>query len=136
MTALELVHDTPADRTVNLFDVSSGPVFEIALHHQDQGRHSTRDAPLSRRRLCAGRWSTEDIAPAGAKFGYIDAGLYVGGMAFPDRAPAGHLPHARSEPASGTSSAGTRRRPAFGTARDLVPPRTNPPDPPLGGDPS
>ncbi len=38
-----------------------------------------------------GVWHCEDVAPAGQKFGYIHAGLYVGGVAFPDRAAAGQI---------------------------------------------
>ena len=33
----------------------------------------------------------ETIARTGRKFGYIDAGFYVGGCAFPDRAAAGQV---------------------------------------------
>ena len=41
--------------------------------------------------LRQGKWLTEDIVGAGTKFGYIDAGFYVGGLAFPDRSPGGRI---------------------------------------------
>ncbi len=81
---LELVSRTPATRTANLLDVGRGPVFEIAFTSKIKDDHSTRDARYHVSALRDSRWLTEDVAPAGAKFGYIDAGFYVGGMAFPD----------------------------------------------------
>ena len=89
--ALDLVQRTPSDRTANLFDVSSGDVFEIAFTTKIKDDNSTRDARYHVASLRAGRWSTEDVAPAGRKFGYIDAGFYVGGMAFPERATSGQV---------------------------------------------
>ena len=90
-TALELVQKTPADRTVNLLDVSSGPVFEIAFVSKVKDDNSTRDAQYHVASLRDGAWRVETVAPAGRKFGYIDAGLYVGGMAFPERAGDGRV---------------------------------------------
>lgn len=89
--ALEKVHQTPADRTVNLFDVSDGPVFEIGFVDKAIGDSATEDARYHVTSLRDGLWRTEEIAPAGDKFGYIDAGFYVGGVAFPDRSPGGRL---------------------------------------------
>ena len=89
--ALDLVGRTPATRTANLFDVSSGEVFEIAFTTKIKDDKSTRDARYHVASLRAGGWSTEDVAPAGRKFGYIDAGFYVGGMAFPERAVSGQV---------------------------------------------
>jgi hypothetical protein len=90
-TALELVQRTPVDRTVNVLDVSSGPVFEIGFVSKVRNDLTTEDARYHVAALRDGRWSTEDVAPAGRKFGYIDAGLYVGGVAFPERAAAGQV---------------------------------------------
>lgn len=89
--ALELVQRTPADRTVNLFDVSSGPVFEIGYVSKLKDDHSTTDARYHVASLRDGAWRCEDVVPAGRKFGYIHAGLYVGGVAFPERAAAGQI---------------------------------------------
>lgn len=82
-SALELVHRTPADRTANLFDVGKGPAFEIGFVSKIKDDLSTRDARYHVTALRDGTWRTEDVVGAGGKFGYIDAGLYVGGMAFP-----------------------------------------------------
>lgn len=89
--ALELVQRTPATRTVNLFDVSNGPVFEIGYVSKIKDDQSTEDARYHVASLRDGTWHCEDVAPAGRKFGYIDAGLYVGGVAFPDRAASGQV---------------------------------------------
>lgn len=89
--ALELVQRTPSDRTVNLFDVSNGPVFEIGYVSKVKDDHATTDARYHVASLRDGNWHCEDVAPAGTKFGYIHAGLYVGGVAFPDRAAAGQI---------------------------------------------
>lgn len=89
--SLERVQKTPADRTVNLFDVSSGPVFEIGYVSKIKDDMTTRDGRHHVASLRDGKWVIEDIAPTGRKFGYIDAGLYVGSIAFPERAAAGQL---------------------------------------------
>lgn len=89
--ALELVQRTAPDRTVNLFDVSNGLVFEIGYVSKVKDDHSTEDARYHVASLRDGKWLVEDVAPAGKKFGYIHAGLYVGGVAFPDRAAAGQV---------------------------------------------
>ncbi len=88
---LELVARTPADRTANLFDVSNGPVFEIGYVSKIKDDFSTRDAHYHVAALRNGRWLVDNVAPAGRKFGYIDAGFYVGGVAFPDRAAPGQV---------------------------------------------
>ena len=93
---LELVEKTPADRTVNVMDVSDGPVFEIAFTSKIKDDHSNRDAQYNVAALRDGAWQRETVAPAGDRFGYIHAGFYVGGMAFPDRSPGGQVyRHAR-----------------------------------------
>jgi hypothetical protein len=89
--ALELVQKTAADRTVNLFDVSSGPVFEIGYVSKFKDDMTTRDGWHHVASLRDGRWVVDDIAPTGRKFGYIDAGFYVGSIAFPERAASGQL---------------------------------------------
>jgi hypothetical protein len=121
-TALELVVRTPADRTVNLFDVSSGPLFEIGYVSKLRDDQSTRDARYHVAALRDGAWAVEDIVPAGAKFGYIDAGLYVGGVAFPERAASGQLYLTRED--QGRWHFEFWRRDAGGRwqGRDLVPP--------------
>ncbi len=88
---LELVQKTPADRTVNLFDVGSGPVFEIGYVSKIRDDQTTRDGWHHVASLRDGAWTVEHVAPTGRKFGYIDAGLYVGSIAFPERAPSGQL---------------------------------------------
>ena len=95
--ALELVQRTPLDRTVNLFDVSNGPVFEIGYVSKIKDDHSTEDARYHVASLRDGRWHCEDVVAAGKKFGYIHAGLYVGGVAFPDRAASGQVYLTREE---------------------------------------
>ncbi|MEQ1768711.1 MAG: BNR-4 repeat-containing protein [Devosia sp.] len=96
-TALELVQKTPDDRTANLFDVSSGPVFEIGYVSKIKDDQSTRDGRHHVASLRDGHWVVEDIAPTGVKFGYIHAGLYVGSIAFPERAQSGQLYLTREE---------------------------------------
>lgn len=88
---LELVEKVADTRTTNIFDVSSGPVFEIGYVTKLKDDHSTRDAQYHVASLRDGRWQIETIAPAGTKFGYIHAGFYVGGLAFPDRGPPGEV---------------------------------------------
>lgn len=140
-TALELVQRTPAERTVNLLDVSSGPVFEVGFVSKIKDDGSTRDARYHVASLRSGRWLVEDVAPAGAKFGYIDAGLYVGGVAFPERAGDGQVYLTREE--QGRWHFEFWRRGADGrwSGQDLVPPgpmrlarpwAVSPPAPKLG----
>lgn len=88
---LELVAKTPPERTANLFDVSNGPVFEVGYVSKIKDDFSTRDAHYHVASLRGGRWRVENVAPAGRKFGYIDAGFYAGGVAFPDRAASGQV---------------------------------------------
>lgn len=89
--ALDLVQRTPSDRTANMQDVSSGDTFEIAFTSKIKDDHSNRDARYHVASLRDGGWHVEDVAPAGQKFGYIDAGFYVGGMAFPEHAAPGQV---------------------------------------------
>lgn len=88
---LELVHQTPADRTVNIFDVADGPVFEVGFVSKMRDDSSTTDARYHVSSLRHGRWLTEELTPAGTTFGYIHAGCYVGGLAFPHRSPGGQV---------------------------------------------
>jgi len=94
---LELVEKTPNDRTVNVMDVSDGPVFEIAFTSKIKDDHSNRDAQYNVVAFRDGGWHRETVAPAGDRFGYIHAGFYVGGMAFPDRTPGGQVYITREE---------------------------------------
>jgi BNR repeat-containing family member len=86
---LELVHRSPSDRTLNVLDVGDGERFEVAFSSKLAGDASTRDARYHVAHDRAGGWAVEDIAPAGAIFGYIHAGFYVGGIVFPHRTPGG-----------------------------------------------
>ncbi|HZY68518.1 MAG TPA: BNR-4 repeat-containing protein, partial [Devosia sp.] len=88
---LEMVQKTAANRTINLFDVSSGPVFEIGYVSKIKDDMATRDGWHHVASLRNGSWLIENIAPTGRKFGYIDAGFYVGSIAFPERAAPGQL---------------------------------------------
>jgi hypothetical protein len=71
--------------------VSSGPVFEIGYVSKIRDDMTTRDGWHHVASLRDGRWLVDDVAPTGRKFGYIDAGLYVGSIAFPERAADGQL---------------------------------------------
>src|SRR6185312_6144559 len=121
-TALELVAKTPADRTVNLLDVSSGPVFEIAFVSKVKDDHSTTDAQYHVASLRDGKWRVETVAPAGRKFGYIDAGLYVGGMAFPEHVPDGVVYLTREAQGLWHLEEWRRQEDGQWTGRDLVTP--------------
>jgi hypothetical protein len=94
---LELVSKTPADRTANLFDVSSGPEFEIGFVTKIKDDFSTRDGRHHVATLRDGGWQVDDLVATGQKFGYVDAGLYVGSITFPDRGPAGQCYLTREE---------------------------------------
>ena len=137
--ALELVQRTAADRTVNLFDVGSGPDFEIAYVSKLKDDLSTRDAQYHVAAPRNGVWQVDTVVRAGGKFGYIDAGFYVGGMAFPERT-SGRVYLTRE--ADGLWHLEEWRRAADGawSGRDLVGPATmrlarpwavSPPDPSL-----
>jgi hypothetical protein len=139
--ALELVQKTPAERTVNLFDVSSGPVFEIGYVSKIKDDHSTRDARYHVASLRDEAWRVEDVVPAGARFGYIDAGFYVGGVAFPPQAAAGQIYLTREEDGLWHFELWQRDGAGRWTGRDLVPPTptrltrpwaVSPPGPELG----
>ena len=82
---LELVHRAPDGRTLNLFDVSDGDRFEVAFTSKRAGDDSTLDARYHVAHTRDGRWDVEEVVAAGGIFGYIHAGFYVGGMAFPAR---------------------------------------------------
>jgi hypothetical protein len=88
---LELVHRSPAGRTLNLFDVSDGDPFEVAFASKVSGDEATLDARYHVARAGSGGWAVEDVAPAGGVFGYIDAGFYVGGIVFPHATPGGRV---------------------------------------------
>jgi hypothetical protein len=120
--ALERVQRTAADRTVNLFDVGSGPTFEIAFVSKLKDDLSTRDARYHVAALRDGVWQVDDLVPAGRKFGYIDAGLYVGGMAFPERAGDGLVYLTRESKGLWHLEQWRRHDGGRWTGRDLVPP--------------
>jgi hypothetical protein len=86
---LELVQRAAAGRTLNLLDVSDGDPFEIAFVSKVSGDDATLDARYHIARAGSDGWEVEDVVPAGGIFGYIDAGLYVGGIAFPHDTPGG-----------------------------------------------
>jgi hypothetical protein len=113
---------TPSDRTANLLDVSSGDTFEVAFSSKIKDDHSTRDARYHVAALRDGRWHTEDVAHSGRKFGYIDAGFYVGGMAFPERATSGQVYLTREEEGLWHLERWTRGSRGQWTGADLVTP--------------
>jgi hypothetical protein len=86
---LELVYEAPPGRTLNLFDASDGPEFEVAFATKVAGDTSTEDAQYHVASRRNGSWHVDDVAAAGSTFGYIDAGFYVGGIAFPHGTPGG-----------------------------------------------
>ena len=86
---LELVHRAAPGRTLNLFDVSDGDPFEVAFVSKVSGDDTTLEACYHVARAQGGAWTVEEVAPAGGIFGYIDAGFYVGGIAFPHDTPGG-----------------------------------------------
>jgi hypothetical protein len=94
---LELVHEAPPGRTLNLFDVADGERFEIAFVSKVADDASTRDARYHVARAADGGWEVEDVVEAGTIFGYIHAGFYVGGMAFPHDTAGGRVYLAREE---------------------------------------
>lgn len=85
---LELVYAAPEGRTLNLLDVSDGEPFEVAFTTKVADDRSTREARYEVARLRPG-WEAEVVVETGATFGYIDAGFYVGGIAFPHDTPGG-----------------------------------------------
>jgi hypothetical protein len=110
---LEMVAKTPAHRTANLIDVGDGPEFEIAWTSKIKDDHSNRDGRYHVSTLRGGKWLIEDVAPTGAKFGYIDAGFYVGGIAFPEDTTGGVAYITREQ--DGLWTLEKRRRQADGT---------------------
>jgi hypothetical protein len=86
---LELVYEAPAGRTLNLFDVGDGARFEIAFVSKVEGDHATEDARYHVARAADGAWQVDDVVAAGTVFGYIHAGFYAGGIAFPHATPGG-----------------------------------------------
>jgi hypothetical protein len=83
---LEHVCDAGEGRTLNLFDVGRGEVFEIAFASKCDGDDRTDDARYHVASNGGRSWRVEEIAPAGRTFGYIHAGFYVGGIAFSEEA--------------------------------------------------
>ena len=94
---LELVHRAPDGRTLNLFDVSDGDRFEVAFTSKRAGDDSTLDARYHVAHTRDGRWDIEEVVAAGGIFGYIHAGFYVGGMAFPHGTNGGSVYLSREE---------------------------------------
>lgn len=86
---LEPVLDAGTGRTLNLFDVGDGPMFEVGLVSKVDGDCATEDARYHVARLDGDGWSVEELTPAGTIFGYIHAGFYAGGIAFPHSTPGG-----------------------------------------------
>ncbi|MBO3749266.1 BNR-4 repeat-containing protein [Streptosporangiaceae bacterium NEAU-GS5] len=119
---LEVAYRTPPGRTVNLFDVSDGPDFEVSFVSKVKGDDATVDARYHVGTATDGGWRTEDVAPAGSTFGYIPAGFYAGGTAFPHRSPGGRVYLTREE--GGVWHFERRERTASGLweAHPLLPP--------------
>jgi len=93
--SLELAHRPPAGRTLNLFDVGRGDRFEIGFATKLAGDSATVDGAYEVALLLDDGWRTERIAPTGGIFGYIHAGMYVGGLAFPSGGPSGRVATSR-----------------------------------------
>jgi|GEM_PF-1568021 hypothetical protein len=121
-TALELVHRTATDRTANLFDVSSGPVFELGYASKLKDDATTRDGWHHVAALRDGQWQVEDIAPTGGKFGYVDAGFYVGSISFPPHARSGQLYLTREQDGLWHFEFWHRHRDGTWSGTDLLPP--------------
>jgi hypothetical protein len=83
---LEHVCDAGEGRTLNLFDVGRGDVFEIGFASKRDGDDRTEDARYHVASNDGRGWRVEEIASAGRTFGYIHAGFYVGGIAFSEQA--------------------------------------------------
>jgi hypothetical protein len=79
---LEHVCDAGEGRTINLFDVGRGEVFEVGFVSKVESDESTEDARYHVASLRGGAWCVEDVVAAGRPFGYIHAGFYAGGIAF------------------------------------------------------
>lgn len=94
---LELVFACPPDRTTNLFDISDAPQTEIAFVSKLKSDQRTEDARYHVSRRTDDGWVTEDVVPAGTVFGYIPAGFYAGGMAFPARSSGDSVHLARED---------------------------------------
>jgi hypothetical protein len=94
---LELVHESPPGRTLNLFDVGDGDRFEVAFASKVERDDSTEDARYHVARASDGAWQVEEVVGAGTIFGYIHAGFYAGGIAFPHRTPGGRVYVSREE---------------------------------------
>lgn len=86
---LEPVCDAGEGRTLNLFDVGDGAVFEVGFVSKVDGDGATEDARYHVARHDGDGWSVEEVTPAGTIFGYIHAGFYAGGIAFPHSTPGG-----------------------------------------------
>ena len=121
---LEMVAKTPADRTANLIDVGDGPDFEIAWTSKIKDDHSNRDGRYQVATLRDGKWLVEDVAPTGAKFGYIDAGFYVGGIAFPANTTGGVAYITREDAGQWTLEKRTRQPDGSWTASVLLGPQS------------
>jgi len=121
---LDLVQRTTSDRTVNLFDVSSGPVFEISFVSKIKDDRSTRDTRYHVASWREGAWRTETLVGAGSKFGYIDAGFYVGGTAFAEHSTGGEVFLSREEAGLWHLQRWTRSDDGRWAGADLVTPGT------------
>lgn len=80
---LEPVYAAPDGRTLNLFDVGDGKTFEVAFVSKAASDDATVDATYHVSALHDDAWHTEELVDAGTIFGYIHAGFYAGGIAFP-----------------------------------------------------
>jgi len=94
---LDLAHGPPSGRTLNLFDVGRGECFEIGFATKLAGDEATVDGAYQVATLTDDGWRTERVAPTGGVFGYIHAGMYVGGLAFPPAGPSGRVTLSREE---------------------------------------
>lgn len=87
---MQLAYSATGTRRTNLFDVGSGPEFEIILG--DEANDSTAPPTDAKYRYVVrhnGAWVVNDVVAAGTIFGYTPAGMYLGGAAIPNPAPGG-----------------------------------------------
>ena len=119
---LDLAFECPPDRTVNVFDVSDGPEFEIGFASKVIGDKATIDAQYHVAVHRDSTWMLDTVAPAGGTFGYIPAGMYVGGLSFPYRTEGGRVFATREDKGVWHFEEWTRAENGTWSGRDLVAP--------------
>jgi hypothetical protein len=121
--AMESVYVCPVERTLNLLDVSDSPAAEIAFVSKVKSDQTTQDARYHVSRHTPQGWVTDEVATAGTIFGYIPAGFYVGGMAFPTGSSGGEVYLSRESGGDWFLEQWSRTSDGW-TGESLVPPTT------------